>query len=492
MAAAQGPSTATLDIYVRSESKPTAARIYVFDAGGKHHLIPGAVTYSRRGEEHSLIDQSGSIPLPAGVYRVRAEKGLEYRAVEKSIALTAGEPARLDLEIPRFYDLNRLGWYSGDLHIHRRPEEMPLLLRAEDLNIGPTITRHLGGSGAEPPPYPRTALLPVDSTHWASVHNQEVERLGRGHGAVVLLNAGQPFDPPASILFPLESDYARQAQERGAFSDGEKPIWKHIPVSLALGAIDALGVVNNHFHPRSVLLEAEKYGSMEREEPGYNTVAGFARWMMDLYYSFLNCGFRIPVSAGSASGVMPVWPGYARVYVHLSGPLTNTQWFQDLKSGRSVATNGPLLEAYLDGQPPGAEIAWDGPTSATIAIQAHSQNPLDRTEIVYNGEVIRTFPAGGNPAFVTALNLTLTEPGWLAVRCFEPAGATIRYAHSSPFYVVRDGQLPVKKSAARKWAAYIRRLAASVDAADYPSRQNYEQAQAAFRKAEGVYRRLAE
>ena len=128
-----------------------------------------------------------------------------------------------------------------------------------------------------------------------------MERLGAGHGAVVLLNMPQPVDANPSRFVPMDVAFCRQAREQGGFVDGEKPIWKNVPVNLAFGALDSIGVVNNHFHPHDVLLDAEKYGSIERGDPAYGAVEGFARWMLDLYYSFLNCGFRIPVSAGSAS-----------------------------------------------------------------------------------------------------------------------------------------------------------------------------------------------
>ena len=42
--------------------------------------------------------------------------------------------------------------------------------------------------------------------------------------------------------------------------------------------------------------------------------------------------FRIAASAGSANGFMPSPPGYERVYVHLTGPFSYRQWFQDLKA----------------------------------------------------------------------------------------------------------------------------------------------------------------
>ena len=492
LALAQAPATGSLDLYLRSEAKPTAARVYLTDAAGKPYLVPGAVTYSRRGEDHSVVDQYATVPLAPGPYRIRAEKGPEFRPVEQTVVVTPGEPTRVDLEIPRFYNLAELGWYSGDLHIHRNPEELPLIARAEELHVAPAITRHLGGARPPAQPYPATPFIPADSTHFVSVQNQEVERLVQGHGAVVLLNTPEAADANLTTLYPMEVDFCRRARALGGFVDAEKPFWKNIPVSIALGAIDAVGIVNNHFHPRAVMLDAEKWGSMDRDKPVYHTIAGFAQWMMDLYYSFLDCGFRLPVSAGSASGVMPVWPGYERVYVHLSAPLTYQQWFQDLKAGRSVATNGPLLSVYLDGQPPGAEVEFEGPTSHTIVIDAHSQDRLDRVEIVFNNQVLRSFPGGGNAVFRTALNLTIAEPGWLVVRGFEPVGATLRYAHSSPFYFVRNGKLPAKRAAARRWADYIQKLAKSVDPALYPSREAYDKAQSTFREAAAVYHRLAQ
>ena len=40
-----------------------------------------------------------------------------------------------------------------------------------------------------------------------------------------------------------------------------------------------------------------------KERPEFNTVAGMPLWAMDVYYRFLNCGFRLPVSGGTASGL---------------------------------------------------------------------------------------------------------------------------------------------------------------------------------------------
>src|SRR5437899_8474023 len=285
--------------------------------------------------------------------------------------------------------MNAKGWYCGDLHIHRNPEEMPLLASAEELNIAPVITRHVGDGRAAKPAFPSTNIVRVDAKHFVSLQNQEVERLGAGHGAVVLLNMPQPVDANPSRFFPMDVEFCRQARAQGGFVDGEKPIWKNVPVNLAFGALDSIGVVNNHFHPRDVLLDAEKWGAMERGSPAYETIEGFAHWMMDLYYSFLNCALRIPVSAGSASGVMSSWPGYERVYTHLSATFSYEQWFRDLKAGRSVATNGPLLRVLAEGKPPGTSFAFRKGRRVRLAIEAQAQGQLDRIDVVINGEVIR-------------------------------------------------------------------------------------------------------
>ncbi|HTM52014.1 MAG TPA: CehA/McbA family metallohydrolase [Bryobacteraceae bacterium] len=483
--------TAALELRVSARGRPAAARVYITGEDGRRFEIPGAIVYKRQVETHSVVDGRASVSLPPGRYTVRAEKGAEYRGVEKSVELSAGGTARVTLDVPLFGDMNKEGWYSGDLHTHRKPEEMPLLARAEELNVAPVITRHAGDGRPVRSPYPAANLGGGDAKHVVTLQNQEVERLRGGHGAVVLLNTPRPVEANPALLFPLELEFCREARAQGGFVDGEKPIWKNIPVNLAFGALDAIGVVNNHFHPRDVLLDAEKYGSMERADPVYRTVPGFAQWMLDLYYSFLNCGFRIPVSAGSASGVMSSWPGYERVYVHLSGPFNYERWFRDLKAGRSVATNGPLLRVFADGKPPGAEFPFQKARRVRLSIDAQAQGPLERTEVVFNGRVLRSLGGAPDGAVKTTMELTVESPGWLAVRCFEPAGATIRYAHSSPFYFPEGGKLPVRAPDAIRWADYIHGLAAGLTAADYPSPPDYEKAQATFKEAEEIYRRLA-
>jgi hypothetical protein len=131
-----------------------------------------------------------------------------------------------------------------------------------------------------------------------TLQNQEVERLRGGLGAVCLLNAPQPIDPTMTAQWPMDVEFCRQARRAGGFVDAEKPIWKNVPVNAAFGLLDSVGVVPNHFHPHDVALWPDFFASMECDNPHRNTPAGFAAWVLDLYYRFLNSGFPLPAVGG--------------------------------------------------------------------------------------------------------------------------------------------------------------------------------------------------
>ncbi len=57
----------------------------------------------------------------------------------------------------------------------------------------------------------------------------------------------------------------------------------------------------------------------------------------------MNLGFRLPPSAGSASGVLPNPVGYNRIYVQLDQPFSVDNWYAAYRDGDSFVTNGPML-----------------------------------------------------------------------------------------------------------------------------------------------------
>lgn len=173
---------------------------------------------------------------------------------------------------------------------------------------------------------------------------------------------------------------------------------------------------------------------------------------MDVYYRFLNCGFRLPVSAGSASGVKSSPLGYNRVYVKLVGRFGYDEWFRALKNGRSFATNGPMLFLTVNGEEPGGTLQSH---RVRIRAEAASLNPMDRLEVIFKGRILRTVTGAG--PLMADFTTDIAETGWFAARAFERPDRTVRFAHTSPVYVQFPGDGGIVKEDVRFFIDWINR-----------------------------------
>ena len=127
-----------IEVRDRDTRRFVAARFSLADRSGRLHTPAGVTAYHKGSEHHFLAASPFEMELPPGRYRLTVARGAEYRATSVDLDAQAGQSQSVWLE--RWIDMNSRGWYSGDLHNHRRPDEMPILLAAEDLNLAPTIT----------------------------------------------------------------------------------------------------------------------------------------------------------------------------------------------------------------------------------------------------------------------------------------------------------------------------------------------------------------
>jgi hypothetical protein len=231
-------------------------------------------------------------------------------------------------------------------------------------------------------------------------------------------------------------EYIDLARAQGAHVDGEKPFWRGTPVNAAHGGLDSMGVVPNHFHRQKVMRESARWGALPQETQFLGD-EGFAHWILDLYYRYLNCGIRLPASGGTASGIMPSPLGYCRTYVRLDEPFSYAGWFAALRAGRSFATNGPMLLLDADGHCPGALLryAMGEPQVLRGRVLASSSGPLAYVELIRDGVAVRRVEADGATEAVMEFDETFDRSGWMAARCFERVEGNVRYAQTSPIYV---------------------------------------------------------
>jgi hypothetical protein len=332
------------------------ARLEVRDAAGGMFQPVGAVVDPRSptpgvGKDspywrHFTSTGSATLELPPGRYTVIAEKGLEFQRVESTVDVLADHIMRLAPQ--RWVHMASKGWWSADFHIHRPPEQAELLLKAEDLNLGVFFTvwndRNLWRD-KEPPTDP---TLRADAQHIATLMNAEDER---GGGAWMLHNLKKPPSLAVKYWYPQGRVFVDKAKEQGAWFDSEKPIWWEVPVMAAIEHIDSMGVVHNHYNQYG-MVDDEAWGR-PRDQKIYPGRLGFSNYSQSIYHRFLNLGFRLAASAGSASGVLPGPPGYNRVYVFSPEPFSVEGFYSTLKAGRGFVTNGPILSLTVNGKAAG-------------------------------------------------------------------------------------------------------------------------------------------
>jgi len=459
-ALARGAEEGRLEIRAvdKTSGQPIAARMHLKDGKGKA-IRPPKMPFWR---DHFVFDGTIVLELPLGTYTFEIECGPEYKFQFGHFTLERNANDTKTIEMQRFVEMKKEGWWSGDLHIHRLPGEIELLMRAEDLHVGPVITWWNNKSEWQGKSMPAKPLVQFDGDRFYQLMAGEDEREG---GALLYFNLPEPLPIGGSKReYPSPVKFLEAARQHGGVHvDVEKPFWWDMPVWVATGQIDSMGLANNHQN-RDGMRDNEAWGK-PRETAMYPSPHGNGRWSQHIYYQLLNCGLRIPPSAGSASGVLPNPVGYNRVYVHCDGELTWDQWWENLRRGQVVVTNGPLLRPRVFG--PGAEqegalpgYTFQGDKDKTIELQIElklsTRDPIEYLEVVQDGRTVHEVrldqwaKEGGNLPPVK-----FTRSGWFLVRAVASNPKTYRFASSGPYYVEIGYERRISKKAAQFFSDWV-------------------------------------
>ncbi len=154
-------------------------------------------------------------------------------------------------------------------------------------------------------------------------------------------------------------------------------------------------------------------------------------------------------TAGTASGVHPVQLGFGRVYVKVKDKFDYNEWIKGLNNGTSFITTGPMLFATVNEQDQAHRFTQPAKEPKTYAIKghAHSDHPLDRIEIIVNGQIAKSIKPENQKtkagAYISIIDhkLNIESSSWIAVRCFETEpDKRIRFAHTGAFYIDVEGK----------------------------------------------------
>jgi hypothetical protein len=328
-------------------------------------------------------------------------------------------------------------------------------MQAEDLHIACDTTWWNDGNPWARLPLPAETVVQTD-TH--CFFDQMCGEDERGGGALLFFGlklplsiAGSQREYPAATRFLLQAK-----QEPGVWVDVEKPFWWDMPVWVASGKVDSIGIAHNHMHLGGVL-DNEAWGK-SRDRNKYPGPHGNGLWTQDIYYHLLNAGVRLPPSAGSASGVLPNPVGYNRMYAHVEGKLTWAKWWESVRRGRVFVSNGPLLRLKANDELPGSvfRLPKGGVLEIKLAGKLDSRDPLKAVQIIHNGQVVQTVPASRVQDGRTFAALTVKESGWFLVRAIADVPETFRFASTGPFYVeARDQPARLSRGSAQFFVDWI-------------------------------------
>ena len=137
----------------RSDGKPTTASFVIHDSLGR--VYPSQV--KRLAPDFAFHPQvyradGESVLLPQGNYSIECARGPEYRKRTQKIEVK-DRPQEVRFELERWIDPAKMGWYSGDHHIHAAgcahyekpsegvyPQDMMRHILGEDLNVGEVLS----------------------------------------------------------------------------------------------------------------------------------------------------------------------------------------------------------------------------------------------------------------------------------------------------------------------------------------------------------------
>ncbi len=440
-----------LEVSIKNQGEPGAARVYVTAADSKAYAPPTAyqrVEGRSARRDFFQAEHGFSVELPVGEALVEAAKGVEFLPFSTGVAIEEGKVTLLEIDLERLTSMNAAGWYSGSDHVHMNyggnlhntPENLMMMARAEDLDVVGQKVANKDNRIFDPRMHTGKPH-PLSSPEALLFFDQEYRPPFYGHLNFINLTEHllSPFltgyeSTGIDSLYPSNTDMFRLGRAQGALGGYVHPfsrdpksagysVARGFPVDMALETLDYMEVLTSARH-------------FEFTAP--------------VWHRALNCGFRVTATAGEDSILSlhgtPIL-GSSRLYAFLGEKLDWAGWVEAIRKGRTIVTNGPLVRTTVNGEIPGAEIQLpaDG-GDAVVEGRIDSIVPLEKVEIFRNGEVVETIPwPSGQKGFSFSRRVPVTESSWITVRAsasemLHPIDDSFVVGETGPVYLLCGDQ----------------------------------------------------
>ena len=407
------PEPARLDLTARDESGGLLPAKWILLGIEDTETPDLGPNYRIDGARNVLFAPAGSLAaiVPPGRYQVTCLRGMRRDAWRTDIDLRPGRSLALEAVLPAL----PLGgdWVSADLHVHS--------LGSNDSNVSPADRiRAMACEGVD-------WFAPTDHgrrTDYAAVLDTVslAAPVGVFPGEETTTSTWGHFN-----AFPLPVTDG----EAGGALDPEGMLPPAIVDALRAAGEDVLVQANHPRSGRDGYLDATDYPpgdslAFTREIDLLEVLNGkrltsFARVWRD-WERFLR--YRIPVTgtANSDSHDLVDLPGgWPRNLVLVEGPPTGEGVRDALRRGRVVATNGPLIDFTLEGQPVGGRVTLASGNTATgwLRVVAPTWMDVSRVIVTVNGKDDSVYPVHGRDRtvrFEEAIRVRVEGSAFVQVR----------------------------------------------------------------------------
>ncbi|MBI2433992.1 MAG: CehA/McbA family metallohydrolase, partial [Candidatus Hydrogenedentes bacterium] len=356
--------------------------------------------------------------VPAGEWEVTVLRGVEHVPVTDQFSVGPNETVARTYRPERWVDMRRKGWYSGDDHVHGQ-----ILSDSDAANL--------------------MAWIQAEDVHLANVvkmgdiYRTWFDQRGFGEDFRVvdkdyILSPGQECPRTHDQLgHTLQMNIKNMIRDTG----------QYYLYDTVFDQVEAQGGLSGYAHVNSVLFHVHRDMSMNipKGKVDFIELLQFTILGTDLYYDFLNLGFKVTASSGSD---VP-WGGSVgevRAYAYTGRHrFTADRWFEAVREGHTFVTNGIMLDLRVNRARPGDEVVVDDERPVHVRARAFGDTRRlepKKLEIVSQGEVIREITSSGPYQEELELEFELSSGNgcWIAARAEGSDGSR---AHTTPIYVVR-------------------------------------------------------
>lgn len=372
-----------------------------------------------RGKGFWVVPKPFNMKLPPGEWEVTIRRGTEHAVVTETFQLQPGEQIEKTYRPKRWINMPQRGWWSGDNHVHSR------ILSDDDANN-------------------LLAYLAAEDIYLANIVKMgDINRTffqQRGHGKQYRVADG------LRVLSPGQECPRTHEQLGHTLAMNTKTFIrdtsKYYLYDLVFDEAHRQGGLSGYAHVNRDLFFVHRDMSMNipRGKVDFGEILQFGYLGTDLYYEFLNLGYKLTASAGSD---LP-WGGTigeVRVYAYLGDrPFTADNWFAAFGRGRTFVTSGPMLDLNVEGALPGDELELERDREVKVNARLSIDPALGAAnlELVAHGKVVKQVNGQGVGDSEIAFETTVPIQGgaWIALRGKAADGSV---AHTTPIYVTRNG-----------------------------------------------------